>query len=175
VACPRCPLYLRDSPRPCTSAQFQGLLLRWVACTCFGGPPLSNGVSPANQVRRQLSVLLPERCNRCNQPFFAFGGPRWAGSLLNAPILMQACSTLPCRLIQIFMGCKPRRVLLGHGALRFLRIGNCAVFNLETANPSLSTDRFSNVIRHSPRSPGPSLCGRRFAQRAHLHGAPIQP
>src|ERR1035437_4166182 len=69
MGCPRCPLYLRDSPQlrvaPSVgqSRSECRLDLSPVGIRLLTLPPA-----------KRLSVLLPERSNRCDQPFCAFGG-----------------------------------------------------------------------------------------------------
>ena len=52
MCCPRCPLYLRDSPGD------TGLLLRWAG---FVSRPLSSGERFLPASKKRWSVLLPER------------------------------------------------------------------------------------------------------------------
>ncbi len=75
LVCPRCPLYLRDSPgllhtngAQTAVCSFGGRHHLWCAAS------LQWGSSCPIAGPRRLSVLLPERSDRCNQRSCAFGG-----------------------------------------------------------------------------------------------------
>jgi len=82
--CPHCPLYLRDSPGlHARGAQTAGCSFGGLRVAHICRQPLSSGVSLVHvSMPQRLSVLLPERSDRCNQPSCAFGGLHGEGSLL---------------------------------------------------------------------------------------------
>jgi hypothetical protein len=78
--CPRCPLYLRDSPGLRAWGLSPVRRLRFAPSVACGAHQMRRKLSPVGCCQRcthcrQGSVLLPERSDRCNQPSCAFGGP----------------------------------------------------------------------------------------------------
>ena len=77
MGCPRCPLYLRDSPGHIAQKRSGcGLLLRWVTRHRVNGvQPLSSGdTSKTWRIQDGRQSFLPERSDCCNQQPCAFGG-----------------------------------------------------------------------------------------------------
>lgn len=104
--CPRCPLYLRDSPGLHTPWGWDTVRrLRVAPSVGCVAPWASSNLSPVGcrwwLGRQRVSVLLPERSDRCNQPSCAFGGLLGGSALLTGGILNQSAiaATVICHRI----------------------------------------------------------------------------